>query len=117
MNTNFCEDCNKTTSGKCWKHRNETVVIGPAETNSVFIDNAAHFRIALQKLVNKLEMIEKDNYVQQVHSWLFPLWKNELAEAKKVLEESNKPPIVLCTGYTTKDVDLFDLPPKDENEA
>lgn len=80
-----------------------------------------NLKTVLQKLVNKLEMIEKDNYVQQVHSWLFPLWKNELAEAKKALEESNKPPMVLCTGHTTKDIDLFDvgqldLPLKHEEE-
>lgn len=78
----------------------------------------------LQNLVNKLEMIEKDQYVQDLHKFVFSLWKEELEEARKALKESKKPPIVLCTGYSTgrsKQIDLFDvqqldLPLKHEDE-
>lgn len=122
MNINYtCEDCNKTTGGRCWKHSSQTVVFGPpaTHTHSVFVDNGV--KSALQKLVNKLEMIEKDEYFHSLRSLVFSQWKNELAEAKKALEESNKPPIVLCTGHIAKDIDLFDnaqldLPLKHEEE-
>ena len=88
-------------------------------------------KVALQKLVNKLEMIEKDEYVKNFHKYVFSLWKSEMKEAKEALEQSNKPPVNLCTGYTTsREIDLFDVnqleqikkencenyPLKDENE-
>lgn len=81
----------------------------------------------LQKLVNKLEIIEKDGYFQG--NYVVSLWKKEFQEAKKALEENNKSTLApdLCTGFTTsrdvpiKDVDLFDvrqleLPLKHEDE-
>lgn len=72
---------------------------------------------ALQKLVDKLERIQKDEYFYSVRVAVFSQLKNELVEAKKALEASNKPPVVYNT--TSRDVDLFDLnqlPLKDENE-
>lgn len=118
MNTNVCEDCNNTTSGRCWKHSIQTVIVGPATyTHSVFVDENANLKTALQKLINKLEAIEKDGYTKNLYNGCFRLWKNELAEAKKALEVSNKPSVVYNT--TSRDVDLFDLnqlPLKDENE-
>ena len=76
-----------------------------------------NIKAALQKLVDKLEIIQKDEYTKNLHSSCFKFWKSELQEAKKVLEESDKPITITCDGtadwykkgLTSKDVDLFDV--------
>src|SRR3990167_3398559 len=71
----------------------------------------------LQKLVDKLEFIEKDDYVRNLHKYVFSLWKTELKEAKRVLavDTLNEKPkfdttlLVVADPRSVKDVDLFDV--------
>lgn len=95
--------------------------------------------IALRKLVDKLEVIERDVYTKDRYGGVYTYWKNELKEAKYILEaldwgriaaaaedaaggfpsvtgrvpkKSDKSHGIdeeLCTGYSTRDVDLFDV--------
>lgn len=84
-----------------------------------------NFRNVLQDLVNKLESIQKDEYTKHLYGNVCKLWRNELAEAKKILDEdwgrglpsvrvakkehkSHGIPEDLCVGYSTKQIDLFD---------
>lgn len=93
-------------------------------------------KIALQKLVDKLELIQKDEYYSRPLGAVFSQLKNELTDAKKALEESDRQVTVKYQQEkqikTTADftpspyenissngIDLFDLnqlPLKDENE-
>lgn len=72
------------------------------------------YRKAFENLVNKLETIQEDDYVQNLHRYVCSLWSSELKEAKSVINE-DKNPVVLCKSEV-QDTDLFDRPMKDELE-